>query len=79
MVPDHEAIVRGFFDDLWSDGDLACADELLAPHHVHHIGDDEMSGPGEVQEAVAYFRTAFPDLHVELEDVVSDRDRVVAR
>jgi predicted ester cyclase len=28
-----------------------------------------------VKEAVAHFRTAFPDLRFELQDVVSDRDR----
>jgi steroid delta-isomerase-like uncharacterized protein len=79
MVPEHEATVRRFFDDLWSDGDLSCADEVLAPTHVHHVGDDTVVGPAALKDMVARFRTAFPDLHFELEDVVSDADRVVVR
>lgn len=79
MVPEHETVVRRFFDQLWNAGDLGCADEVLSPGHVHHIGDYRMEGPDEVAATVARFRTAFPDLHFALEDVVSDGDRVVVR
>jgi steroid delta-isomerase-like uncharacterized protein len=79
MVPEHEATVRRFFDELWNGGELDCADDVLSPTHVHHIGADELVGPDEVKDTVGRFRTAFPDLHFELEDVVSDGDRVVVR
>ncbi|MDX6360550.1 MAG: hypothetical protein QOH37_3604 [Nocardioidaceae bacterium] len=79
MVPEHEATVRRFFDELWNDGDLDCADDVLSPAHIHHIGDVSMVGPDEVKDTVVRFRTAFPDLHFDLEDVISDADRVVVR
>ena len=79
MVPENESTVRRFFEELWNTGDLDSADEMLAPGHVHHLGDDRLDGPEAVKEAVRRMRTAFPDLHFTLEDVVSDGDRVVVR
>jgi steroid delta-isomerase-like uncharacterized protein len=79
MVPENESVVRRFFEELWNAGNLDCADAVLAAGHVHHIGDDRLDGPDAVKDAVTRLRTAFPDLHFALEDVVSDGDRVVVR
>jgi steroid delta-isomerase-like uncharacterized protein len=79
MVPDNEEVVRRFFEELWNAGDLAVADDLLSPAHVHHIGEQRLHGPQGVKDTVATFRRAFPDLHFALEDVVSDGARVVVR
>lgn len=79
MVPENEEVARRFFEELWNRGDLAVADELLSPAHVHHIGEHRLEGPEGVKDAVTSFREAFPDLHFAVEDVVSDGDRVVVR
>jgi predicted ester cyclase len=79
MVPENEAVVRRFMDELWSDGNLGAADELVAINHVHHLGGEELHGPDGVKEAVSWLRSAFPDLRFEIDDVVSDGDRVVLR
>jgi predicted ester cyclase len=78
-VPENEAVVRRFMEELWSDGDLGVADELVALTHVHHLGDEELHGPEGVKGAVSWLRSAFPDLRFEIDDVVSDGDRVVLR
>jgi predicted ester cyclase len=65
--------------ELWSDGNLSVADEVVATHHVHRVGDDELRGPDEIKGAVVGLRTAFPDLRFEIDDLVSDGDRVVLR
>jgi predicted ester cyclase len=75
----NEFVVRRFFEELWNAGDLAVADDIVAPHHVHHIGDDVRNGPEGVKQMALYLREAFPDLHFVLEDVVSDADRVAVR
>jgi predicted ester cyclase len=75
----NENVVRRFFDELWNSGDLAVADDIVAPHHVHHNGDEVRHGPDEVKAAVTSLRTAFPDLHFALDDVVSDADLVAVR
>jgi predicted ester cyclase len=77
MVSENEAVVRRFITELWSDGDLDIAEEVVAGGHVHHVGDDVLRGPEEVKRAVVGLRAAFPDLNFEIDDLVSDGDRVV--
>ena len=79
MVPENEAVVRRFMEELWSEGKLGVADELVAADHVHHLGDDTLRGPDGIKGAATWLRTAFPDLCFEIDDLISDGDRVVLR
>ena len=79
MVPENEAIARRFIEELWNQGNLDVADELIAAEHVHHLGGDELRGPDGVKGAVFWLRAAFPDLRFEIDDLISDRDRAVLR
>jgi steroid delta-isomerase-like uncharacterized protein len=79
MDPGNEAVVRRFITELWTNGNLDVADELVAPDHVHRVGDDVLQDPEEVKAAVVELRKAFPDLRFEIEDLISDGDRVVLR
>jgi steroid delta-isomerase-like uncharacterized protein len=79
MVPENEAVVRRFMQELWSEGKLSVADELVSADHVHHLGDDTLRGPDGIKGAVTWLRTAFPDLTFEIDDLMSDGDRVALR
>jgi hypothetical protein len=78
-VPENEAIVRRFFEELWNEGDLRVADELVAPDHVHHVGGEELRGPDGAKGVVTGLQTAFPDLRFEIDDVISDGDQAAVR
>lgn len=73
-------IARRLTEDLWDKGDLAVADEILAPDFVDH---DPVPGQGAgldgYREMVGAFRAAFPDLRVQNEDVIVEEDKVVLR
>lgn len=73
-------IARRLTEDLWDKGDLAVADEILAPDFVDH---DPVPGQGAgldgYREMVGVFRAAFPDLRVQNEDVIVEEDKVVLR
>lgn len=79
MVPEHESVVRHFFDEVWNSGRLEIIEDLVAPHHRHHVGDHVLAGPDGVKGAVVWLRAGFPDLAFSIEDIVSDADRVVVR
>jgi len=68
---DNKVLVRRFFEDLWNQGNLAVADALLAPEHVHHFPDGDIHGPEGVKQLVSGLRTAFPDIHTSTDDVVA--------
>lgn len=63
-----KAFLRRYIQQVFSDGDLTALNRYLA-------GDDFMA---HVTELVVRWRTAFPDLRIEVEGVIVEGDRVVA-
>ena len=76
----NKQIVRRFSDELWGQGNLAVADDVLAMDLKEH---NPLPGQGAGREGhkqvVALFRSAFPDLQVTTEDVREEEDRVALR
>src|SRR2546423_14087120 len=62
--------------DTFNQGDLAAIDDLVAPEYVGAQGD---KGPAGFRAVVVGLRTAFPDLHYAIDDLVADEDRVAIR
>jgi predicted SnoaL-like aldol condensation-catalyzing enzyme len=77
----NKDLVRRFYEELWNRGNLAAAEELVAQDYVRHDLRPGAAPPGPaVQQAIAQrFRTAFPDIRLEVEAVVAEGDLVVAR
>lgn len=73
-------VVRKFFEVGPSQGDLEAVDALLDPEFSLHV---PLPAPGPGVEAmktiITTCRAAFHDLHVTIEDLMQDGDRVTAR
>jgi steroid delta-isomerase-like uncharacterized protein len=77
---ENEVAVRRFFQNVWNDGDVSRAREFIAEGFVsHNTVDVAILGPDEYGQAVATYRTAFPDLVTTVEDVFAAGDRVAVR
>ena len=76
----NKALVRRFFEDVWSTGDISRRDAFLAPGYRGH-----MSGSPETIDRDGWttwfqgFRSAFPDARFTVEDMIAEGDRVAAR
>ena len=81
MSAEHEAAVRRFFEELWNEGRLEVADELIAPDAVNHdpAMPEEARGPEGARQQVSMYRAAFPDTRMTILDLFSSGDRVVTR
>ncbi len=79
MSEGNKALMRQIYDVI-NTGDVDRADELLAEDMVEH---EEFPGldPGRegFKQFVRTFRSAFPDLRFEIEDMIAEGDRVAAR
>ena len=74
---EHKELVRRFVDEFWSGGNLAAADELMAPDAVVH---EPVAGtPAELKAVARAIKAAFPDWHSTMEEFIVEGDRVVER
>ena len=73
----HKALVQQFVDEFWNRGKLNAADELMTRETVIH---EPVAGTPEDLKAVATaMRTAFPDWHSTVEEMLVEGDRVAER
>jgi serine phosphatase RsbU (regulator of sigma subunit) len=76
----NKALVRKFFEEVWSKGNVAAVDEFLAPEFVvHHMLPGEEAGTEDYKRAVAEQHAASSDFHVSIEEQVAEGDKVVTR
>src|SRR5437773_10331674 len=74
-------LVRRFYDDVLNRGQDALIGELFASDYTVHSGfsNEGARGPDGVRTTLAQLRSAFADLHLDVEEVIGDGDRVAAR
>jgi steroid delta-isomerase-like uncharacterized protein len=77
---EHEALVRRYLAEVWGQGDLGVADEVLAADHVHHQPrGGVVQDPAELAASAREFRAAFPDFRTAVDETIAAGDRVVVR
>ncbi len=78
---ENKALTRRVFEEIWNQGNLDLADEVIDPNFVDHDSamPEEVSGIEGFKEFVAMYRSSFSDFHIEVEDQVAEGDKVVTR
>lgn len=80
MEPEqNKAIVRDFMERAFGQGDLSAIDATHALHGIDHqepLGTDFIA---HLKQVVVSLRTAFPDLHFDIHDMVAEGDIVAFR
>ncbi len=80
MTPEEmKTRARRIADELFNQGDLAVADEILAPNLIHHTPETHVEGSEGAKQFVLALRRAFPDLSATVEDQIAEGDKVVQR
>ena len=76
----NKALVRKFFEEVWSRGNVAALDEYLAPDFVVHDAlSREEGGTEDYKRAVAEQIAASSDFHVSIEEQIAESEKVVTR
>jgi steroid delta-isomerase-like uncharacterized protein len=79
----YETLLHRWFDEVWNQGQESAIDALFAPDAVAHgmVGADgkELVGPEAFKSFFRQFRATFPDVHIVIEDVLVDGDKVCVR
>lgn len=81
MSAQNKAIDRRILEEVYSQGDLDVADELIAADFIGHASTPGIAGQGreEYKQFVVGLRAAFPDLTITVEDQLAEGDKVLTR
>jgi len=75
-----KSLVRQYFHRLMNEKDLSVCDEMLSTEYIDHDApSDSVPGPQNIKEFVQKFLETYPDMHVEIEDLLVEENKVAAR
>jgi predicted ester cyclase len=74
-VAERELRVRTFVDEEWNGRNYEAAQDLYAETYANGFG----TGPAARVEPIRHYHEAFPDLRLEIEDLITSDDTVVLR
>jgi predicted SnoaL-like aldol condensation-catalyzing enzyme len=80
-VEANKKAIQRFYDEVIGNGNVAVIDELMSPEFVHR-GDSlfpYIGGSEAIKQGVGGVKSAYPDGHTVIEDMVGDGDVVVVR
>lgn len=78
-TPTNEEVARRYFDEMHNQGNLAIADEIIAPDAVFHLPDGDLQGPEQVTGFMSVLLNAFSGEEFSIVDLIAEGDRVVVR
>ena len=78
---ENKALARRVIEEMFNKGNLDVAEELIAPDYVDHdpAMPEDIRGPEGFKEYVSAYRSAFSDLHIEIEAQIAEGDLVATR
>jgi predicted ester cyclase len=71
--------IRRLFSEVMNGRNWPALSELLDPGYVNYTFPGPTPGPHGFRQAVEMFISAFPDMHIEVEDVIAEPDKAVSR
>ncbi len=76
----NKASFRRAYEELFNQGNLSLVEELVAPDFLNHEAPPGSNrGPESMRQLIRMLRTAFPDLHFTIEELVAEGDTVAGR
>ncbi len=81
MSEENKAVVSRIATDIWNRGDLDVASEVMLANAQYH-GPHMPNGSGDREswrQAIAMYRSAFPDSHVTFDELIGCGDTVIGR
>lgn len=79
-MQDLKALTRRFYEEAINQGRLEVVDELCAPDFVDHEEFPGLTPDRDgVKQFITIFRSAYPDLRFDIDDLLLEGDKVVIR
>jgi predicted ester cyclase len=79
MSAQNKAVMRRIYEELWNQGNFDVLDELVSPDYVGHLPTPPGAPTGRdgLVWLIQTYRSAFPDVHVQIEDQIAEGEKVM--
>lgn len=67
------------FEEVWNKGDLSVIPEVIAPDYVGNNVPQKYIGQDGFKDMMQAVLTAYPDVHVSVDDVFGEGDKLAVR
>lgn len=80
-VAANKSLACHFFEEVYNQRNLTVVEEFVAPHCVNYNNPISIGSPGPegVRRTIVDALAGYPDLHISIEDVIAENDKVVLR
>ena len=75
----NKEIIDRLIMEVWGQGDMDLLADIVDTDFLDHTTTGDVSGSENFRELVIAFRNAFPDINFSINDMIAERDKVVAR
>ena len=75
----NKLAARRIGEEIFNQGNLSVADELIAPNAVDHNEPLGADCREHFKRVATMLRSAFPDLHMHIEDLIAEEDMAAVR
>ena len=79
MPTENKTLVQRWFSEVWNEGRADAIDEMLADDAVIHGLGANLQGPAEFKRFHSAYRNAYPDVTIDVDDLVAEGDMVAVR
>jgi serine phosphatase RsbU (regulator of sigma subunit) len=77
---ENKAIFRRYIEEVWNQTNLEVVDEIFDRYLSHQPDGSALErGPQDIKRFVSEVRSAFPDVHLIIEEQIAEGDKVVSR
>lgn len=76
---ENKSLLLCLFEEAIHLGNMSIVDEVFSADFVDRSSPDQSAGPQGVKAYFIAIRTGFPDIHVTMNDLIAEGDKVVVR
>ena len=70
-----EELIHTLIDEAFNKGDLSVLEEIIHPEYLYSSTDSQLTGIDQLSQFIQTFRSSFPDLNLQIDDLVATDNR----
>lgn len=78
-IEENKVNIKRQVEKCWNKGDFSGVTELISPEYVYHTPNGDLTGHEGFIQLITLWRTACPDIRVNIDEMIGEGDAVAVR